>query len=143
MTDERISVWFADHRGGTIDAITAYNNGAKRRNLLNQTDFNAKFATGWIEHTLLVGAELGRETTSNLRTEGFFPTATNPSGVQTIFVPITASRISRPDILWREAATSGDNYSIASVVAGSAMAHPYWGWRHHHCHWRYHHCHRW
>jgi hypothetical protein len=32
---------------------------------------------------------------------------------------------------------------FASVVAGSAMAHP-WGWHHHHhCHWWHHHHHCW
>lgn len=103
---------------GTIDAITAYNNRAKRRNLLNQTDLNAEVDTGGIKHTLLAGVELGRQATSNLRTEGFFPTATNPTGIQTIFVTNAASQISRPDILWREAATSGDNYSIAKLAAG-------------------------
>lgn len=103
---------------GSIVAISAYNNGAKRRNLINQTDFNAKVQTGGVEHTLLIGAEFGRQTTSNLRTEGFFPTATSASGVQTIFVPVNASRISRPDVQWREAATSGHNFSIAKLAAG-------------------------
>lgn len=103
---------------GSIVAISAYNNGAKRRNLINQTDFNSKVLTGGVEHTLLIGAEFGRQTTSNLRTEGFFPTATSASGVQTIFVPVNASRISRPDIQWREAATSGHNFSIAKLAAG-------------------------
>jgi catecholate siderophore receptor len=103
---------------GSIVAISAYNNGAKRHNFINQTDFNAKFGTGGLTHTLLIGAEFGRQTTSNLRTEGFFPTASNPSGVSGIFVPVNASRISRPDLLWRETATSGDNYSVAKVAAG-------------------------
>src|SRR5262249_22656504 len=103
---------------GSIVAITAYNNGAKRHNLINQTDLNAKFDTGAIEHTLLVGVEFGRQTTSNLRTEGFFPTISAPSGVQTIFAELNATRINRPDIQWREASTSGDNYSIATLAAG-------------------------
>ncbi len=103
---------------GSIVALTAYNNGAQRRNFINQTDFNAHFSTGGIEHTLLIGAEFGRQTTSNLRTEGFFPTTANPSGVQTIFTSLSATHISRPDVQFREAATSGDNYSIATIAAG-------------------------
>ncbi len=101
-----------------IVSISAYNNGAKRSNLINQTDFNAKFATGDIEHTLLVGAEFGQSLTSNRRVEGFFPTTAAPAGVQNIFVPVNASQISRPDILWRQLATSGDNYSKATIAAG-------------------------
>jgi catecholate siderophore receptor len=103
---------------GTIVAINAYNNAQRRRNLINQTDFNAKFSTGSIEHTVLIGAEFGRQTTDNLRNSGFFPTATAPLGVSSIFVPITDTRISRPDVLFREISTDGDNYSIAKVAAG-------------------------
>ena len=103
---------------GSIVAIIAYNNGAKRHNLINQTDFNAKFDTGAIRHTLLIGAEFGQSLTSNLRTEGFFPTATAPAGVQTIFAPVNASQIRRTDIQWREAPSSADNSSTATVAAG-------------------------
>jgi len=103
---------------GTIVAISAYNNNAKRKNFINQTDLNAKFATGGVEHTLLIGAEYGRQKTDNLRTDGFFPTATAPTGVSSIFAPLNATRVHRPDVIFREIATSGDNYSIATVVAG-------------------------
>lgn len=103
---------------GTIVAISAYNNGQKRKNLINQTDLNAAFSTGAINHTLLVGAEFGRQETDNERLEGFFPTPTNALGVQTIFAPVNASRISRPDLLWRPLATSGQNHSVAKVGAG-------------------------
>lgn len=103
---------------GTIVQIAAYNNLTHRENIFNQTDFNAKFATGAIEHTLLVGAEFGRQETDNLRLEGFFPTATNAAGVQQIFARIAAPRIRRPDVLYRAAASSGDNFSVAKVSAG-------------------------
>ncbi|MDV5825537.1 TonB-dependent receptor [Sphingobium naphthae] len=103
---------------GTIVAIQAYDNATQRQNLFNQTDFNATFTTGAIEHTLLIGAEFGRQETDNLRLEGFFPTATNAQGVQTIFATIGAPRIRRPDVLWRPIASSGDNHSVAKVAAG-------------------------
>ena len=57
---------------GTIVQIQAYNNLMTRENLINQTDLNARFSTGAIAHTLLVGAEFGRQKTSNVRSEGFF-----------------------------------------------------------------------
>jgi catecholate siderophore receptor len=105
---------------GTIVAIQAYNNDARRKNFINQTDFNAKFSTGGIQHTLLIGAEYGRQTTRNLRNEGYFPPAAidTSKAAPPIFALLGSTRVHRPDVIWREAATSGDNYSIATVVAG-------------------------
>ena len=105
---------------GTIVAIQAYNNDAKRKNFINQTDFNAKFSTGGIEHTLLIGGEYGRQTTRNLRNEGYFPPAAidTSKAAPPIYALLNSTRVRRPDVIWREAATSGDNYSVATVVAG-------------------------
>jgi catecholate siderophore receptor len=103
---------------GTIVQIQAYNNGQLRENLVNQTDLNARFSTGSIQHTLLVGAEFGRQDTENVRNEGFFPVSGNANGVQTIFVPVASPRIDRPDILWRQIASSGDNAARLDIAAG-------------------------
>lgn len=102
---------------GTIVAIQAYDNAMQRRNLINQTDLNANFATGAIEHTLLVGAELGWQRTENFRREGFFPTPTDANGVAAIFATVASPRIRRPDVVWRQTATSGDNRGTATVAA--------------------------
>lgn len=103
---------------GTIVQIQAYNNAMTRKNLINQTDLNARFSTGRIDHTLLIGAECGRQRTTNLRLEGFFPTTAAPTGVQTIFATVASPTISRNDIQWRAVATSGANRGIATVAAG-------------------------
>jgi len=103
---------------GTIVQIQAYNSAQRRKNLINQTDFNATFSTGSVKHTLLIGAELGRQKTENVRNEGFFPTVAVPLGVATIFATVADPTISRPDVLWRQIATSGDNKGTASVIAG-------------------------
>ncbi|MDE0879169.1 MAG: TonB-dependent siderophore receptor [Sphingomonas bacterium] len=104
---------------GTSVTISAYDNATKRRNLINQTDLNAEFSTGPITHTLLVGAELGRQETENFRREGFFPTsATDTVGTSSITVPIAASNIRRPDLIYRPAATSGNNAGVLKVAAG-------------------------
>lgn len=105
---------------GTIVQIQAYNNAMKRRNLINQTDFNAVFDTGSIQHTLLVGAEFGRQKTENVRNEGFFPTTgpgilTDPT---TIYALIDRPTIRRPDVHWAQISTSGDNRGTATVAAG-------------------------
>ncbi|WP_371423029.1 TonB-dependent receptor [Tardiphaga sp.] len=103
---------------GTIFQVSAYLNDTIRRNFFNQTDLNASFDTGGIHHTLLVGGEYGYQTTENVRVEGFFPTATAPTGVPNIFATIAQPTISRPDILWRQTSTSTDNRGTAEVFAG-------------------------
>jgi catecholate siderophore receptor len=103
---------------GTIVQIQAYNNATRRENLINQADLVARFATGGIAHTLLVGAEFGRQVTDNVRNEGFFPVAGNAGGVQLIFAPVEAPRIDRSDIIWRPVATSGDNRGRLDIAAG-------------------------
>jgi catecholate siderophore receptor len=103
---------------GTIVQVQAYDNAMTRENLINQTDLNARFETGGIEHVLLVGAEFGRQRTSNVRLEGFFPVPGNAAGVQTIFATVADPRIDRPDIVWRQIATSGDNAGTLDIAAG-------------------------
>ncbi|MBN8844119.1 MAG: TonB-dependent siderophore receptor [Sphingomonadales bacterium] len=103
---------------GTIVQIQAYNQRTYRKNFINQTDLNATFNTGAIEHTLLVGFEYGHQKTDNIRLEGFFPTTAAPTGVQTIFATVANPTVSRPDLLWRAVASSGANEGTAEVFAG-------------------------
>ncbi|HEX8057147.1 MAG TPA: TonB-dependent siderophore receptor [Novosphingobium sp.] len=106
------------YAAGSIVQISAYNNAQIRKNLINQTDLNAEFATGAVKHTLLVGAEFGRQKTENVRQEGFFPVTGNAAGVQTIWAPLSNPRIRRPDTIWRQIASSGDNKSTLDIAAG-------------------------
>ena len=76
---------------GTL-TLSAYNNANQRTNVFNQTDLTKRFSAGGFEHTLLVGAEIGRQDSSNLRNTGFFGAATaatvsaaNPFAVATSF----------------------------------------------------------
>jgi catecholate siderophore receptor len=55
----------------------AYNNTTNRDNAFNQTDITYKTATGPIAHTLVVGAEFGRQTGVSLRNTGLFPNGTS------------------------------------------------------------------
>lgn len=104
------------YAAGTIVQINAYNNQQLRKNLFNQTDFNAEFSTGGIKHTFLIGFELGRQRTDNIRFEGFFPTAADAGGVQAIFAPVAQPNIRRGDIIWRQIATSGNNLGVARIA---------------------------
>jgi catecholate siderophore receptor len=74
--------------------ISAYNNSNDRTNLFNQTDLTKKFMAGGLEHTLLVGAEIGAQNSASLRNTGFFGGATgatvpagNPFATATSFRP--------------------------------------------------------
>ena len=59
----------AVNAAGTTVAITAYNNSTARQNLFNQTDLIVSRRTGRIGHTVLLGAEFGRQETDNFRND--------------------------------------------------------------------------
>jgi len=77
--------------------LSAYNNANQRTNFFNQTDFVQKLTTGGMEHTLLMGLELGRQDSTNKRNTGFFGStgaaigatvpASNPFATATAFRP--------------------------------------------------------
>lgn len=100
---------------GAVDAatqtvtISAYNNATTRENLFNQTDLVWKTATGGIQHTLLAGAEFGRQVTDNFRMTGYFAPGTNR-------VPLSNPTTSVvPE--FRQSATDADNHGVAKVAA--------------------------
>ena len=92
-------------------ALTSYNNATERMNVFNQTDVTSVVSTGRMRHTLLAGAEVGRQLTDNFRNTGFFNnTAT------AILVPFTAPTISTP-VTFRQNATDADNHLTTNVAA--------------------------
>ena len=95
----------------TLVALTAYNNATDRTNVFNQTDVTYVARTGAVRHTLLGGAEFGRQVSDNLRSTGFFNnTATSVS------VPFDAPAISTP-VTFRQNATDADNRVRTNVAA--------------------------
>jgi len=56
---------------GTLN-LEAYQSGTQRNNVFNQTDLTLKAATGAINHAILIGAEIGRQSTDNLRNNSTF-----------------------------------------------------------------------
>jgi catecholate siderophore receptor len=96
-------------------ALSAYNNDTERLNLFNQTDLTYGLATGRVEHTLLAGAEFGRQATDNLRHTGYFNgTATS------LLVPYGSPTVAAP-IVFRPSATDADNHVRATVAAAFAQ----------------------
>jgi len=85
---------------GTVQ-LSAYNDSTRRQNLFNQTDLVWKVATGGIDHTLLLGVELGRQTSRQRRQNGFF----QPTDSATLVVPVGSPTIDA-DIIFRPVNTN-------------------------------------
>ncbi len=97
--------------GGMVP-MGAYNNLTNRQNLFNQTDLVWKLDTGSIKHTILVGAELGRQKTDNFRETGYF------NNTSTSFsAPFASPTFFTPPITFRQSATDADNDGTAKVAA--------------------------
>jgi catecholate siderophore receptor len=92
-------------------ALTAYNNATDRFNFFNQTDATLTAATGRVRHTVLTGAEFGRQVTDNLRNTGYFNNAST-----SILVPYGNPTISTA-VTFRQSATDANNHVMANVAA--------------------------
>jgi catecholate siderophore receptor len=95
---------------GSMVTLSAYNNATDRSNLFNQTDLTWAMNTGGVRHTLLAGAEFGRQETENFRETGYYNDATTsitaPFGSPTVATPIT----------FRQSASDADNEATATVA---------------------------
>ena len=89
---------------GTDVSLSAYRNAHRRENLFNQTDLTYAVRTGPIGHTLLVGAEIGRQVTDNFRQTGYF----NDTAL-TFVAPVATPTIATP-VSFRQSATDADNH---------------------------------
>ncbi len=86
------------YAGSAVDGagdllLSAYNNAQLRENFFNQTDLTFSFETGAVGHEFLVGAEIGEQTTDNVRMTGLFNgtdlTFPVPAGSPMVSVPVT------------------------------------------------------
>jgi catecholate siderophore receptor len=109
----------AVNAAGTRVTIGAYNNATQRRNYFNQTDLVYRADAGSVRHTLLAGAEFGRQETDNLRTTGSFPggglscgTSSNTGFCLPIATPIYTGPIN-----FAPSATDADNHGVARTAA--------------------------
>jgi catecholate siderophore receptor len=96
-------------------ALSAYNNTTKRLNVFNQTDFTYAPPAGRVRHTLLFGAEVGRQFTDNFRNTGYFNDTTT-----SILAPLAKPTITTP-VTFRQSATDADNHVQTTVVATYAQ----------------------
>jgi catecholate siderophore receptor len=96
----------------TLVVLSAYNNATQRLNVFNQTDVVRVVSTGRIRHTLLAGAEVGRQLTDNFRNTGYF----NDTSIS-LAVPYASPTISTP-VTFRQSATDADNHLMTNLAAG-------------------------
>ncbi|HET9984300.1 MAG TPA: TonB-dependent siderophore receptor [Longimicrobiales bacterium] len=101
----------AVNAAGTQVALSAYNHAIGRRNVFNQTDVVYGVGTGGVRHTLLLGAELGRQETSNFRGTGYYDGAAT-----SVSVPVDRPTVATP-VIFRQSATDADNGTTATVAA--------------------------
>jgi catecholate siderophore receptor len=94
---------------GSQVSLSGYNSSHTRRNLINQTDLTFAGRMGSVRHTLLLGAELGRQITDNFRSTAYFndasPSISVPVSSPTDFTPVT----------FRQSASDADNHVTNTV----------------------------
>jgi catecholate siderophore receptor len=100
----------AVNAAGTEVNLSAYSNATDRRNLFNQTDLTGTLRTGPLSHTLLVGAEFGRQRTENFRQTGYYN-----DDATSLAVPFAAPTVATP-VVFRQSATDADNRATATVA---------------------------
>jgi len=92
--------------------LTAYNNSTARLNTFNQTDITRVARTGRVRHTVLFGAEVGRQRNRNVRNTGYFENAST-----TILVPLSEPATDLP-VTYRQAASDANNRVRMHLGAG-------------------------
>jgi catecholate siderophore receptor len=93
--------------------LSAYNNRNNRRNLFTQNDLVWENRLGGIDQTLLVGFELGREKSRNIRNTGMV------SGAELIdgnAVPLSDPTVDA-DVVWAPIASDANNRVKATIAA--------------------------
>lgn len=95
---------------GSMVSISAYNNATNRRNLFNQTDVNWTAQTGELQHRILAGLEIGRQTTDNFRETGYFGDAS------ALMVPVSSPRV-QSAVSFRQSASDASNASEVTTTS--------------------------
>ncbi|HUP89120.1 MAG TPA: TonB-dependent siderophore receptor [Longimicrobiales bacterium] len=96
---------------GTKVNLSAYAHATPRRNLFNQTDFIVKHGA----HTVLLGAELGRQRTDNFRRTGYYGGTTAALAVD-VATPTVDNEIE-----FRQSSTDADNRTFVNIAAAYAQ----------------------
>jgi catecholate siderophore receptor len=101
----------AINSAGTQFTLAAYNDAVDRRSLFNQTDAIWKADRGSLRSTFLVGTELSRQQSDNVRLTGYFDNSATSR-----VVPVSAPTVVTP-VTFRSSATDANNHAVATVAA--------------------------
>lgn len=101
--------------GGAVDTsgmvrLSAYNQDIYRSNVFSQNEAVLRVPSSRVPHTLLVGVEIGRQATDNVRQTGYFggtPSLTVPFDAPTVYTPVE----------FRPSSTDADNFVLANVAS--------------------------
>ena len=103
--------------GSAVDAsgsqvnLSAYNNDTFRSNVFSQSEAVVRLPLGRLPQTLLVGVELGRQATDNVRETGYF------NGTATSYaVPVASPTVGVP-VEFRPSASDANNFVLAKVAS--------------------------
>ena len=97
---------------GQTVSLGGYSNSTDRDNLFNQTDITWRVATGAVTHTLLGGAEVGRQGTDNFRKTAYF----GGNNATSFTADYDAPSVAAP-VAFRQSASDADNHADARVAA--------------------------
>ncbi len=97
-----------DSTGAKV-SLQAYDHSIDRRNLFNQTDVTFAAATGFVRHLVLIGGEVGRQRTGQLRNTGYFNNSTT-----SVTVPLVSASPAAP-VVFRQSATDADSWATATA----------------------------
>lgn len=92
--------------------VEAYLDTTRRKNFLSQTDLVWKVGTGALDHIVLTGVEIGRQTTRSTRINGFF----NGDNTLRVSVPLTDPFVP-PPLVFRAGPGQRDNDTRADFFA--------------------------
>ena len=101
----------AVNAAGTSVALSAYNHAIPRHNVMNVADATYDIATGPVRHTLLVGTDLVRQWSGQVRRTGYFADST-----ASFVVPVATPTVTVP-VTFRPSATDGDNTTLVHDAA--------------------------
>jgi catecholate siderophore receptor len=104
----------AVNAAGTGVSLSAYNQATDRDNFFNQTDVVFAASTGPLQHTLLIGLELGRQVTDNLRNTGYF---TSVSPTTTSLLVSLDHPVTELPVTFRPGATDASNHGVLTTAA--------------------------
>jgi len=96
---------------GTRVNLGGYNNDTDRTNLFSQNEATIRLPGTRVKQTLLVGVELGRQTTTNFRETGYFGGSST-----SLDVSVDSASVSVP-VEFRQSASDADNYVRANVAS--------------------------